>query len=277
MAIEIEKPQPLMLGDKAHYTLSSYDPVNVTVQVQRVTDEDVEMTLAAVLAHSGATPENLSDSAWMAENFDGVTSMDEVREIVREEVEDMFAQMTEEQKVTNAIEALAERLQQSVPPSILARYRKGVELNFVEGLADEGASLEDFLLQSGLTRSAFNAMMDKQAKKAAEEDAALDAYAREKKLSVTEAEFGSLLGFPESEMSEIIQEVKAAGEYDSLKETALHTKAVHCLVSEASCNYEHETEEHARLRAQQMAEMRANFTAALADDEEDAGSGFELV
>ena len=74
MAIEFEKPQPLMLGDKAHYTLTSYDPVTITVQVPFTTDEDVEFALDTVLQRMGATPEKLSDSAWLAEHFQGISS-----------------------------------------------------------------------------------------------------------------------------------------------------------------------------------------------------------
>ena len=69
MAIQFEKPQPLMVGDKAYYTLSSYDPVQVKVTVPLVTDADVTFALATLLAQMEATPEQLSDHEWFAQHF----------------------------------------------------------------------------------------------------------------------------------------------------------------------------------------------------------------
>ena len=48
MAIDIAKPQPIRLGDRYLYTLGSYDPVQVTITVERVTDSDVDFALESV-------------------------------------------------------------------------------------------------------------------------------------------------------------------------------------------------------------------------------------
>ena len=89
MAIEFEKPQPLMLGDKAHYTLSSYDPVTITVNVPFTTEEDVDLALDGVLRQMGATRENLADSAWLAEHFQGISDAETLRQVIRSQVADM--------------------------------------------------------------------------------------------------------------------------------------------------------------------------------------------
>ncbi len=36
MDLEIHKPAPLKIGDRYHYTLSSYDPVSITVTVSQI-------------------------------------------------------------------------------------------------------------------------------------------------------------------------------------------------------------------------------------------------
>lgn len=275
MAIEFEKPQPLMLGDKAHYTLTSYDPVSITVQVPFVTEDDVEFALDTVLTRLGATRDNLSDSAWLAENFQGITDADTLRQVIRSQVSDMNARFAEQQKVDGAVSALTERLQQAIPPAHLARYRRGVQVSFEQQLASEGMTVDQFLTRSGASRAELEQMFDHQAKVAAEQEAALDAYAREKKLTVSEEEFGHLLGIPASEMDNVVSQAKAAGQYDDLKNAALHAKAAQSVVAEANCTYHHETEAEAHVRVQRAARMREQYERGAAAGGK--GTGFELV
>ena len=41
--MELVKPDPLIIGGKAHYTLTSYEPVSVEVEVHNVSEEDVDL------------------------------------------------------------------------------------------------------------------------------------------------------------------------------------------------------------------------------------------
>ncbi len=275
MAIEFEKPQPLMLGDKAHYTLTSYDPVTITVQVPFTTDEDVEFALDTVLQRMGATPEKLSDSAWLAEHFQGISDADTLRQVIRSQVADMNARFAEQQKVDSAVSQLAKRLQQAIPAAHLARYRQGVQMSFEQQLASEGMTVDQFLTRSGASRAELEQMFDHQAKVAAEQEAALDAYAREKKLTVSEEEFGHLLGIPAGQIDEMVSQAKAAGQYGDLKDAALHAKAAQSVVAEANCTYHHETEAEAHVRVQRAARMREQYERGAAAGGK--GTGFELV
>ena len=52
----VDKPQPLMVNNQAYYTLTSYEPVQVTVHVAHPTPEEIDMGLEAMLGDLGATP-----------------------------------------------------------------------------------------------------------------------------------------------------------------------------------------------------------------------------
>ena len=275
MAIEFEKPQPLMLGDKAHYTLSSYDPVTITVNAPFTTEEDVDLALDGVLRQMGATRENLADSAWLAEHFQGISDAETLRQVIRSQVADMNARFAEQQKVESAVGQLAKRLQQAIPAAHLARYRQGVQMSFEQQLASEGMTVDQFLMRSGATRAEIELMYDHQAKTAAEQEAALDAYAREKKLTVSEEEFGHLLGIPAGQMDEVINQAKVAGQYSDLKDAALHAKAAQSVVAEANCTYRHETEAEARVRVARAVQMREQYERGA--EAGGKGTGFELV
>ena len=52
----IQKPEPLVIGNKAFYTLTSYGPVDVEVHVVRTTDEEVELAIQTLVREAGGKP-----------------------------------------------------------------------------------------------------------------------------------------------------------------------------------------------------------------------------
>lgn len=256
MAIDIEKPAPLMIGDKAYYNLTSYDPVTIEVEVPSVTDFDVELAVASLVQEMGGTMTDLLRPDWVAEHFDGVANVAELREQVRGEITQMNIALTDEQKTMKCLEELAKRLRQSVPPAHVARAREGVKYAYEQQLAAEGLTMEQFCARTGMRPADVEQMYDQQALASCEQNAALDAYAREKKLTVSEEEFGPLLGIPVDQVDATIEQVRAAGQYEQMKDAALHAKAAQAVVAECSCTYRHETPEEARRRSRQLEELR---------------------
>ena len=184
----IEKPLPLMVGNKAYYSLTSYDPVEIEVDVPYTSDEDIQYGLQMTVADLGA--------AWVAEHFDGMTTKQQVVEAMRQQMVAMAAQVAEQQKVGKCVEALSARLCQSIPPQHLEEARQAIRMRFTQQLQEEGMTPDQFLARSGTSMAQLEAMFDRQARQMAEGDAALSAYAHEKKLKVDEHEFGRLLGIP---------------------------------------------------------------------------------
>lgn len=259
MSLEIEKPLPLMVGDKAYYSLTSYDPVTVEVEVPFTTEEEVGLALGATLERLGATHDMLSDREWMAKNFQGMTDEATVRRAIRASIDEMNAQMAEGEKIGLVAGELAARLRQAVPAAHIARYRESVRAEFEQQIASEGMGVAQFLARSGASQADLETMLDEQARQAAEREAALDAFAREKGLSVDEGEFGGLLGIPEADMAQVVKDARTAGHYDRLRDAALHAKAALSATAEAICTYRHETEEQARARVEQVLRLHERY------------------
>ena len=278
----IEKPLPLMVGNKAYYSLTSYDPVEITVDVPYTLDEDVDYALEMTIRDMGGTKESLSDAAWLAEHFDGLSSADEVRAAMRQQVEAMNASMAEEQKLGRCVEALAARLGQSIPPQPLEQAREAVRMRFTEQLQADGMTPGQFMSRTHTTPDQLEAMFERQAQQMCEGDAALSAYAHEKKLKVDEHEYSRLLGVAPGEMQKVIDQAKAAGQLEGLHDMALYAKAAQIVVAECSCSYRHETPEQAKARVAQYKQMEQMFAGAGQDEgkPEQAGggsTGFKLV
>lgn len=254
----IQKPAPLMVGNKAYYTLTSYDPVEVEVIVPFITDEEVELALGSLLEDEGGTVENLSDPDWITKHFEGLRSTDELHRVLRARLREMNAQFAEDQKRDKCMVALAERLGQSVPSEHVAAVRAGIYANFKQRAAANGMTMDEFIAKGGIPTSEFEAMLDAQAVQTSEIDAALDAYAHEKKLSVEEREFGPLLGMKPDDVKDLIKQARAAGRYEDIREAALRAKAGEAVVAECSCTYHHESEAEAAERLKMLRELMAN-------------------
>lgn len=278
--MSIEKPLPLMVGDKAYYSLTSYDPVEITVEVPYTSEEDIQYGLEMTVADMGGTPEDLNNPSWLAEHFEGMTTRAQVYEAMRQEMRAMNAQLAEQQKLGKCVEALSARLVQAVPPEHIERTREALRARFTQQLQAEGLTPSQFMTRSGTSPAQLEAMFDKQARELSEGDAALSAYAHEKKLKVDEFEYERLLGLPPEELKKVMDQARAAGQLDELRESALRYKAAQIVVAECSCTYEHETPEQARVRMLQYRQMRKMYEQSFSDEvneDEDGKTGFKLV
>jgi FKBP-type peptidyl-prolyl cis-trans isomerase (trigger factor) len=279
MSIEINKPAPLKIGNTYHYTLSSYEPVSITVVVPSVTDADVEFGLAGIASDKGAKLADVND-AWVKENL-GAPSVAEVREALRRQLEQMNAQYAEDSKPGLCATELSKRLNQAVPADEIARYAAQLEQSMAFDAMSQGVQLDEYLAQMGVMRSQFDEMLTARGKEGAEQQAALAAYAAEKKLKVDDSEIPALLGMSVADGQKVIEDAKKAGQLGDLRRDCLNMKAANVAATECSCNYVHETQEDADLRAEQyqavlaMMDAQAEAVAQAEDGKED--KGFKLV
>lgn len=270
--MKLVKPEPLIIGNRAHYTLSSYDPVSIEVRVPYITDADVDLSLAAMAQEAGGTMADLDDDAWVQENFEGVSNLEELRRNAYDELRAMAAMIAENEKATQCANKLAERLQQSVPQTTIERYRRMAEQTFRAQLAAGSMSFEEFIAASGTRPDDLERMFDAEALSAAESEAALDAWAEYHHLKVSDEELPQLLGLDPSEAEQYLRQASAAGELQSVRQAALRAKAIGMVVSECSCTYSHETPQEAAARNREMLEQRQALFDQANEDPEPSGS-----
>lgn len=280
MAIEINKPEPLKIGNRYHYTLSSYEPVSVTITVPTVTDTDVEFALESI-AHDRGTTGDKIDDAWVKENL-GDGTVEDLKKQLRAQLEHMNSQYAEESKAPLAARELALRLNQSVPMDEIAKYRSQLQQSMAFEAAQQGIDLNHYLAQLGVNQASMDAMLDDRAAQTAGEQAALSAYAEEKKLKVVEDELPRLLQLTKDDAEKVVEQARGLGQLDDLMADALNIKAANVAASEATCTYAHETPEEAKARSEQyetmLKMMREQAKMAEKDDKESPeDKGFKLV
>lgn len=258
--IETRKPLALKVGDHYHYTLSSYDPVDVTVHVPSVTDLDVEFMMENV-AHAHKTTLARIDDAWIKENLEGASTFDEFKKTIRAEAEHMNAHYAEDQKRAAVLRELALRLEQEVPLDEIARHRDRMLHSMELDAQQHGLSKEQFLEQIGLDEAKLGVLLDEQAAQAAGQDAALEAYATHKKLEVPDEEIPALTGLPADKAKELIEEAKKNNFINDLRRDCRNMKAAQLVVGEAHVTYSHDTPEQAKQREEQLSNMLKQIRA----------------
>jgi FKBP-type peptidyl-prolyl cis-trans isomerase (trigger factor) len=235
---------------------------------------------------AGIEPDALDD-AWVKANVEGVDTVAQLRDALRSQLADMNSHYVEQSKPSLCAAELAKRLAQAVPEAEVAHTRDMLEKSLEMDLSQQGATLDDMLATTGMDRTALAAMLDREAHDTAEQQAALGAYAEEKKLTVDDEELPGLLGMSPADAAKLIHDAKDHGQMEALREAALREKASRVAVAECACAYDHETPEEAAKRIAQYEQLDAMQRAAAAakdetpkgDDHDDAGSGsdFKLV
>ncbi len=255
------KPEPLFIDGRYVFTLSSYEPVQITVKVPYVTGQEVAMGLSGVLMSHGYTSAEAPSDAWVAENFEGIKTLDELTAAVREEQERMNQHYADASKSTLCAAAISERLEQSIPAELVERARESLKQGYEDQVAQSGFELSAVIASMGMSEADFNAMLDAQAATIAAEDAALDAVAAEYALYAEETELPGILGLSPAEAKAIVDDARESGAFDGLMRHAVRCKAANILLDEAEVTYEHEDKEAAERRVAEMMAERASWTA----------------
>ena len=97
----------------------------------------------------------------------------------------------------------------------------------------------------------------------AEQNAAIDAFAQERKLKVEDDELPQALGMGMSEANDLIDQAREAGQLEMLRQMAVRVKAMRIVVTECSCSYQMESAEEAAARVAEFQRMVDNAPAFL--------------
>lgn len=255
--MELIKPEPLVIGGKATYTLTSYDPISITVHVPFLTEEEIDYACEAAVVRAGGTVDDLNNDIFIAEHFEGISSAQEFRAVVTADMRQFNTRMAEEQKVEQATSALAARLVQRVPEQFIASSREYTRQALQMTIAQMGLTVDDYMRQMGITKAQLDELVEMQARAAAEGDAAMDAWIAHRKITIADEEIARYLGVMPSQAEEILAQAAAAGELEDVRLAGLRAKALEIVIAEANCTYEHETEQEANERVRASIQERA--------------------
>lgn len=264
------KPEPLFIDGHYRYTLSSYDPVEVTLTIPHLTEEEVGYGIAGIVTERGWEGDGLPSDAWVAEHVNGIPTLEGLGQAVRAELEQMNANYVESTKAGLCAEELAKRVEQAIPAASIERARDTVRQSFEMQAAESGTDLSQLVAASSMSSHDFERFLDDEARALAEQDAALDAIVDEYAIYVDEADLPGILGTSPKDTKAIIEDARRHGDYDEMMAFARRRRALEAVVRDASYTEEHETAEQA---AQRVAEMRRQMGTRMPGEESGDGKG----
>ncbi len=260
--MELVKPLPLYLDGRAHYTLTSYGPVSVVLDRLQTSDEDVELALQATVIRMGGHPGDVND-AWVRKTLSGLHGVDELRSLIKRQIEDSDERVIEEQKAEKCIVELTKRLVQSVPQRDINAIRESIVGALCLDLKEQDLTLDQFRIQSGMTETELQVMFDEEARQTAEQEAALDALVDHYRLDISDEELASIVAddanLSASDVDGMLRELKTNNQYNDARAFALRNLALRMFMDEARYTYRIETKEEAEER---RAEMRRELRIA---------------
>ncbi len=247
MSIEITKPQPMKVGDTYVYTLSSYEPVEATIRVPLIDEEEVRMGARALLAQAGQNLDEVTDE-WIAENMNGVKNKEELFKAIREQLSYLNEEFTKEQKANACMKELIGRLEQSVATESVDELFEALRQDYLAQLAQEGMSEQELLdsLEGG--QEIVDAAIRQEATDIAAYDAALDAYVKHKDMKLEESDLPEILNQTPEQVETMLNAAREAGVYDKVLANALRAKALYQILNEMKVTYQYETPEEAEER-----------------------------
>ncbi len=254
------KPEPLFVNGRYHFTLSSFEPVKITLRIPQVTEQEVSLGLAGVLMQAGYTGTDEPSDAWVEETFEDIKTYAELKDAVREHQDKVNRSYAEASKQTLCADALAERLEQDIPVGLVQRAYDSLLQGYEDQVAQGGVELSQAIRGMGMTDDDFRSMLSTQALTLAKQEAALDAFAEEYALFADETELPGILGLTPAQTNELVKDAREHNSFDALIRHAVRCKAANIAESEAEVTYEHETLEEAEKRVAQMMAERANWT-----------------
>lgn len=234
---DFQRPEPVFEMGRLRYTLTTYDPVHIEVEVRKVSEAALESAVQYTVAQMGGGPQELANDAWIQNTFPGVQNAEQLRYILRQQINDASAKWTEQQKSTECAKALAKRLIEQVPQSRIWELRQNIKQTFELGLSEEQMTREEYLAQSGMTSSELEEMFAKQAQETARQEAAVDAWADYRKVSMSNEEIPRYLPVPSDDVRTAMAEIMLTGRLEEARMSARRMKALGMVVNECVCVY----------------------------------------
>jgi FKBP-type peptidyl-prolyl cis-trans isomerase (trigger factor) len=231
---------------KPHVDLSSYEPVRIAERAPMpVTEEEIDQRLAAMAMRSAVTQPDivtgkpkkvpaLIDDGWVSKNVDGCSTVDELREKLRETGERYKRDEFEHRKQNDAIAELARRMEGDIPDDLVNAVAEGMMAELASQLSAQGMTIEQFAAQRNATDEQIRDDARRQARENLIQGAVLDSYFAHECKELKEGDIESALSVIAPGMEEeALRAFMANGFMFTVTETAQRLRAT-CAIMETA-------------------------------------------
>lgn len=195
---------------------------------------------------------------WVKEKI-GVDTVEDLRKEIAEEIESTLGNALPRMKEGRALEKLAGRLEGEIPEGMVEQAETQLLQDFFNQLQRSGLTLDMYLQQQGITSGQFTEDIKAQAEDMTKQDLALDAYAANAGLEVTDEDvLGEFEQSGAADPAALMKEWRKNGQMFLVRQGILRQKAAKEVVDGAVVTEEKPEEskagKHSRKEAEEAAE-----------------------
>ncbi|MDO4502159.1 MAG: hypothetical protein Q4D06_03150 [Coriobacteriia bacterium] len=230
--------------DPANYTLNDYDNVRITLPPKEVmTNEDIDAELFQYVISSGKQIKSIADldDEWVKRTFEGMETIDEVRNAIVEDYERQQEFARADLKYHACCEVLIDRLEGEIPADVIQNNVNAIRKGNEEQLAMMQMSLTQYLREEHLTLDQYEAKLQKEAEYQTKLNLALDCMAVVLCTQVGNHELTEYLSTPDP--AAFIAEIREKGLVEEARRAAVRVKVMRRVVDTAIVTIEGEEPE----------------------------------
>lgn len=223
--------------DPKDFELSDYGPVRISLpSAPEVTDEDIEAQLFSFVvasAYKGSNIKSLADldDAWVRDHFEGMSTMEDLKASIREDLEKTSRMGLENYKLQCCNDALVARLEGEVPEDVVTAAMEASRSTYDDRLRASGMTKVQYLRQEKLTEEEYEQKIRADVAHCLSLNVVLDKLIEKQGLVVAKEELTEYLTVDDPDT--FLAEVEKSGKVDEACQVAARVKAMRQVVDAA--------------------------------------------
>ena len=233
--------------DPKDFKMKDYDNVRITMPAKPVmTEEDIDAQLFGYALSTNKKLGSLTelDDDWVKANFDGLDTIEEVRQAIKDQYDHDMEFETADIKYRACCDALIERVEGTIPQDLVDA---NVEVMFKGNearLAEMHISLDQYLREEHLTRDQYDEKVRKETLYQMKLNLALDMMVEVLCMQVGNHEICDYLSTPDPKA--FLEELRETGQVEAARKAAVRVKAMRRVIDTAIVTVEGEEEQPAQ-------------------------------
>lgn len=223
--------------DMADFKLNDYDNIRIEMpEPPSITEEDIDAQLFEYVISGGKQIQSIADldDAWVRDNFDGLETVQDVRQSIKDQYDKEMEYQLNDVKLQNCCEALIARLEGEVPEDIIQNNIDFMRENNQRLLDGMHMSFEQFLREERMTADQYEAKLRDEAIYQLKLNVALDLMADVLGTQVGNHELTEYLSAPDPEA--FLAEIREKDQVENARRAAVRIKVMRRIVDTAIVN-----------------------------------------
>ncbi len=233
----MEQDKRILDLDPADFKLSDYDNLRIDMpKKHELSEEDIDAQLFEYVISGGKDIQSINDldDEWVRANFDGLNTIGDVRQAIKDQYDKEVDYEYRNIKFANCCDALIDRLEGDIPQDVIANNMDVMRSANLDRLDAMHVSMDQFLREEHMTPDQYEEKLKSETIHQLKLNAALDLMADVLGMQVGNHELTEYLSTPNPEA--FLEEIREKGQVENARRAAVRVKAMRRIVDTALVN-----------------------------------------